>query len=236
MRSLIFTATYNERENIEDWLRRTLASCPDSELLVIDDSSPDGTGDIIGEVAGEEPRVTLISRPGKHGLASAHLQAMSYFVDRDFDLLITMDADGSHQPEQIARLIGAVGPAEFVIGTRARDGSHRAALHRRILSRGANILAQVAIPMGLSEFTTSFRAFTPKAAETVLRSEQRDNGYAFFVECLEDLHQAGIVMTEVPIDFLDRSQGKSKIPKDQILVSAGALLRLGIDRRRHRDS
>lgn len=155
---------------------------------------------------------------------------MQYALDNNYDTLVTMDADGSHQPHQIPAVIGGLGIADFCIGTRTRGGSHQAALPRRILSHGANVTARVLLPMGISEYTTSFRAFDPVSLRAVLAHDFSASGYAFFIECLEVMRRAGVSMTEVPIDFLDRFSGTSKIPKNQIYLSMLALARLSSHR------
>ncbi len=241
-RELVFTATYNEAANIGPWIDGVVAACPSADLLIIDDNSPDGTGAVVTELARSFPQVRLHSRAGKLGLSSAHLYAMQYALDNGYDSLVTMDADGSHQPAQIPAVLGALSAsgaltgglksADFCIGTRTRGGSHQAALPRRILSHGANITARVLLPMGISEYTTSFRAFNPIALRAVLAHDFSASGYAFFIECLEVMYRAGVVMTEVPIDFLDRFSGQSKIPKNQIYLSMLALSRLSFARLR----
>jgi dolichol-phosphate mannosyltransferase len=230
-RELVFTATYDEAANIESWIRQVAAHRPEADMLIVDDSSPDGTADVIIGLQAEFPQVTLHSRSGKLGLSSAHLFAMTTAQEMGYDRLITMDADGSHQPSQIGGLVDALGPAQFVIGTRTHGGTHQGTPMRRILSGGANTAARIILPMGLTEYTTSFRVFDREALTAVLAGEHRDSGYAFFIECLEDLHRAGIRMAERPIDFLDRAGGVSKIPRNQIWVSVGALARLGRQRR-----
>ena len=232
-KTLVFTATFNERDAIESWVRRTAAAIPDADMLIVDDSSPDGTQDVIRGLAEQFPRLWLISRPGKQGLASAHLLAMEYARDHDYEVLVTMDADGSHQPEQISRVIQGLDEADFCIGTRSRGGSHQAPALRRSLSHGANLAARVLLPTGLSEYTTSFRAFNARAMDVALDHDYVHRGYAFFVECIENLHHQGVSMTERPIDFLDRQGGESKIPRNQIFMSAQALLLLGVRRRRN---
>lgn len=229
-RELIFTATYNEAANIEPWVRGVVAARSDADILIVDDSSPDGTGAVVEKLVVEFPQITLYSRPGKSGLSSAHIYAMQYALDNGYDTLVTMDADGSHQPSQIPAVLGGLDSADFCIGTRTRGGSHQAALPRRVLSHGANLTARVLLPMGLSEYTTSFRAFDPVSLRAVLAHDFSASGYAFFIECLEVMHRAGVSMTEVPIDFLDRFSGTSKIPKNQIYLSMLALTRLSINR------
>jgi dolichol-phosphate mannosyltransferase len=231
-RVLVFTATYEEAQNIPRWVGGAREAVPDAQLLVVDDDSPDGTGRILDALAADDEDLTVVHRPGKSGLASAHLLAMNYALEHEFDLLVTMDADGSHLPAQIPRLIAASGDSDFVIGTRYRGGSHRAGLLRRTLSAGANGLARIVLPTGLSEYTTSFRAFDRRSLDVLVAADFTTGGYAFFVECIEILHRAGVSMSEVPIDFVDRTHGSSKIPKSQIFMSVEALISMGIRRRK----
>ena len=229
---LIFTATYDESENIEAWVRNVVSTCPAADILIVDDSSPDGTGRLVLELGQEFSQIVLISREGKKGLNTAHLLAMSYAREHGYDVLVTMDADGSHQPQQIPLLLDRLhGQVDFVIGTRSAGGTHQAKLFRRMLSRGANTAARVLLPTGITEYTTSFRAFTPAALDVLNRAEFTSSGYAFFIECIEILHRSGVRCTEVPIDFMDRTGGRSKIPKSQIFSSMSALVLLAVSRR-----
>lgn len=230
-RTLVFTATYDEARNAPAWVGGVQTAVPDAELLVIDDDSPDGTGRILDDLAMLDRSLTVVHRAGKSGLASAHLAAMRYALDHDFDVLVTMDADGSHLPAQIPHLLEALPGNDFVIGTRYRGGSHQAGGFRRMLSAGANGLARVILPTGLSEYTTSFRAFDRSALQVLVNATFTSGGYAFFVECIEILHHNGLRMTETPIDFVDRTHGSSKIPKSQIFMSIEALVSMGMRRR-----
>lgn len=227
LRTLIFTATYNENQNISAWVQGVTASIPDADLLVVDDSSPDGTGRTLEELARSYSRLSVVHRPGKAGLASAHLLAMDVALDRGYEQLITMDADGSHQPSQLPRLMEAAPKFDFLIGTRYRGGSHGAAPMRRILSFGANGLTRIILPTGLSEYTTSFRVFDRAALKVLVATEFTGGGYSFFLECVEALYRSGLRLGEVPIDFIDRTAGESKIPKSQIALSMQTLMVLG---------
>ena len=229
---LVFTATYNEQENIEAWVRGVHAHRPGADILVVDDSSPDETGAILARLQGEIPQLRVHTREGKLGLSTAHIYALEVGLAEGYSRVVTMDADGSHQPAQIPQLIEASNSADFVIGTRYHGGSHQAAPFRRVLSRGANTAARALLPMGLSEYTTSFRVFNPRALSSVTGATFHFGGYAFFIECLEVMHQDGLTLDESPIDFLDRAGGTSKIPRSQIFLSANALFHLNRQRRK----
>ena len=231
---LVFTATYDEARNAPIWVSGVRSAVPEADLLVIDDGSPDGTGRILDALAADDPKLTVIHRQGKSGLASAHLAAMQYALDHGYEVLVTMDADGSHLPAQIPQLLQALPGNDFVVGTRYRGGSHSAGTFRRILSAGANGLARAVLPTGLSEYTTSFRAFDRRALDKLVSVHFTTGGYAFFVECIEILHNADMRMTETPIDFVDRTHGSSKIPKGQIFMSVQALVSMGVQRRKRR--
>ena len=225
-RTLVFTATFDEKENVEAWVRGAHDACPDADLLVIDDSSPDGTGESLDLIAQKAPYLTVIHRPRKMGLASAHIHAMRFALEGGYSRLVTMDADGSHQTRQIPDLIRVADDFDFVIGTRYRGGSHQAKVLRQCLSGAANFLARLLLPTGLSEYTTSFRVFSRSALSVITNSAPPDQGYAFFLESVEIVHQAHLSMTEVPITFLDRTFGSSKIPRTQIFSSAWVLFSL----------
>lgn len=230
LRELVFTATYNEAANIETWVRDIAAHRPSADILIVDDSSPDGTAKKVTLLRAAYPQVTLISRPGKMGLGSAHLLAMEVARDKGYERLVTMDADLSHQPAQVGALVDAMNEVDFVIGTRSRGGSHRARPLRRFLSSGANLTARTVLPTGLSEYTSSMRVFSSRSIEVLADASFHYGGYAFFIECIEILHRAGIRMAEVPIDFLDRRGGESKIPRSQIFTSMFALADMGMIR------
>jgi dolichol-phosphate mannosyltransferase len=223
---LIATATYNESGNILEWYTRTRSVFPHSYLLVVDDSSPDGTADLVRTLQEKDENLHLLVRPAKSGLGSAHRAAMLFALEGAYPYLVTMDADLSHHPEQIPSLIELLENADFVIGTRSGEGSCDYTGMRKFLSTGGNRAARVLIPTGLTEYTTSLRAFSPVALEALFTTGIRDEGYAFFMECVEILYQSSCRMAEVPIHFSDRTRGQSKIPRHQIWISASTLVRL----------
>jgi dolichol-phosphate mannosyltransferase len=231
---LIFTATFNEAGNIREWHRRVRAVYPLAHLLVVDDSSPDGTAPIVEELQAGDLGLHLIVRPAKSGLGSAHRAAMVFALEHDYQVLVTMDADLSHQPEQLPLLVAKVPDYDFVIGTRHGEGSTDYTGFRLFLSRGGNLAARMFIPTGLTEYTNAMRAFSPRALEALFTGGIRDDGYAFFMECVDVLYRSGCRLTEVPVHFDDRTRGQSKIPKHQIWLSASTLARLSSGRLFHR--
>lgn len=229
-RVLVSTATFNEAGNIPEWYSRMRNVLPDVDLLVIDDSSPDGTADVVRSLQEADERLQLLVRPAKSGLGSAHRRAMVYALENEYDVLITMDADLSHQPEQLPQFIDKIRDFDFVIGTRSGEGSCDYTGVRKFLSLAGNRAARLMIPTGLTEYTTSMRAFSPRALEALFTQGIRDDGYAFFMESVEILYRSGCSMTEVPIHFMDRTRGQSKIPRHQIWLSASTLARLSAGR------
>jgi len=231
-RILVSTATFNEAANITEWYSRVRAVLPEAELLVVDDSSPDGTADVVRSFQESDPLVHLMVRPAKSGLGSAHRAAMLFALENEYQALVTMDADLSHQPEQIPPFLNAISSHDFVIGTRSNGGGCDYTGVRKFLSLAGNRAARLMIPTGLTEYTTSMRAFTPEALQILFTHGIRDDGYAFFMETVEILYRSGCSMTEVPIHFMDRTHGQSKIPKHQIWLSASTLMRLSASRLR----
>ena len=229
---IVSTATFNEAANITEWYSRVRAVLADADLLVVDDSSPDGTADVVRSFQKDDPRVHLIVRPAKSGLGSAHRAAMLYALENEYAVLLTMDADLSHQPEQIPPFLEAINNHDFVIGTRSNGGGCDYTGIRKFLSLAGNQAARLMIPTGLTEYTTSMRAFTPESLQVLFTHGIRDDGYAFFMETVEILYRSGCSMTEIPIHFMDRTHGQSKIPKHQIWLSASTLMRLSASRLR----
>jgi 2-polyprenyl-3-methyl-5-hydroxy-6-metoxy-1,4-benzoquinol methylase len=216
-RVLVFTATYCEAGNVELLCGDILALPCQADVLVVDDNSPDGTGDILDRMAEAESRLAVVHRPRKLGLGSAHKLAMAYAVRHRYDVLITMDADLSHAPNEIPRLLEGIERADFVIGSRYMPGGQcEYTGYRRNVSMLANIFARHLLGIALHEFTTSFRAFSVPMLAEVQFSRIRSQGYSFFMEAVWHIHRAGRICCEVPITFSDRLHGESKIPKNEI--------------------
>jgi dolichol-phosphate mannosyltransferase len=230
-RLLVFTATYNERHNIGVLLNGIWDATPHAHVLVVDDNSPDGTGTLLDEIARSEPRLTVIHRPSKLGLGTAHHLAMLFALRRGFDTLVTMDADLSHDPQDIPRLTASLANADFVIGSRyAEGGSSGYSGYRHFVSATANRAARLLLRLPLHEFTTSFRAFRVSQLNSVNFAKMHNAGYSFFMESVYRLHQAGFRLAEVPITFHDRVAGESKIPRNEIFRGMSKLLHLSLSR------
>ncbi len=230
-RVLVFTATYNERDNILPLVREIHAAAPGADVLFVDDHSPDGTGAVLDELAGVDPLVRVVHRPGKLGLGTAHLLAMIYAIQHGYDALVTMDADLSHDPRDIPRLLEHLGQADFVIGSRYMPGGEcNYHGYRRVMSVAANRLARLLLGIPLHEFTTSFRAFRVASLARVNFVKMHNQGYSFFMESVHRLRQAGLGLAEIPIVFRDRTAGESKIPRFEIVRGAAKLLHLTVSR------
>lgn len=232
-RVLVFTATYNEKDNIERLCAEVLALPLDVSLMVVDDNSPDGTGDLLNAMAARDPRITVIHRPRKLGLGTAHKLAMAYAAKRDIDVLVTMDADFSHNPADIPRLVQAVETADFAVGSRYMEGgSCDYEGYRLRVSQAANKAARILLGIPLHEMTTSFRAFRVSMLRTVDFPRIQSQGYSFFLECVWQISRAGFRVTEIPIHFADRVHGQSKIPRHEIWTGLRKLMTLFLRRLR----
>jgi len=232
-RILVFTATYDEADNIESLIAEIFSALPDCEMLVVDDNSPDGTGEIIDRIRSGNPRLHVVHRPGKNGLGSAHKLAIEYALAHGYDALITMDADFSHDPRYLPEMVRLLETSEFVIGSRyAPGGSCEYPLSRLLLSRTANSLARRLLGIPVRETTTSYRGFRRGLLERLDIDAIRSDGYSYFVESIYQVSQrtqqggSQQGMAEFPIRFIDRRAGATKISKKEILKGVTTLARL----------
>ncbi len=204
---------------------------PDADILAVDDNSPDGTGALLDQIAAAKKQLTVLHRPKKLGLGTAHYLAMVFAVQHGYDVLVTMDADHSHDPADIPRLIGKLAEADFVIGARYVSGGgcdYRG--YRKVLSVSANAAAHLLLGIRLHEFTTSYRAFRVSALARVNFEKMHNQGYSFFMESVYRFHQSGLKLAEIPIYFHYRKAGSSKIPRLEIIRGMAKLLHLSIER------
>jgi dolichol-phosphate mannosyltransferase len=236
MQALVVLPTYNERENIRDLAEKITALNIAFYVLVIDDNSPDGTGGIVQELARENPKVSLISRPSKQGLGSAYIKGFRFALQNGFDRIVTMDADFSHDPTQLELLIKASLYSDVVIGSRYVDGGRieNWSWFRRGLSRTANELARCVLGHEIGDWTSGYRCYRRHVIEKLPFEEIRSNGYSFLVEVLATCVRLRHRITEVPITFSDRRSGRSKLSRLEICKGVLTLLRLGMQEIRSR--
>lgn len=230
--TLVFTACYNEVENINSLIHDIRSNAPAVDVLVIDDNSPDGTGALLDTLAESRPWLTVIHRPRKAGLGSAHMLAMRHAIKHNYKYLVTMDADYSHHPRYLPELIGHLDSgSEFVIGSRyTTGGACDYGILRQILSRGANTLAISLLGLRLKETTTSYRGFSITMLRRLNLDAIRSTGYSFFVEFVYAISSCSNSLTEFPIHFEDRRAGASKISKVEIIKGVLTLFRLAGER------
>ena len=214
---LVFTATYNENENILHLVNEIFKSSNKICMLVIDDNSPDGTGHILEKIALENENFTFITREKKSGLNTAHQMAYDYAIKNNFKKLITLDADFSHDPKEIPKIIDLLNNYDFVIGSRyANGGENTQPLLRYLISYIGNKLIKFVLDIKLNEFTTSYRGFNLTKLNNFNLNIIQGKGYSFFMETVVVLSRSGFNCKEFPIKFKDREFGKSKIPKIEI--------------------
>jgi dolichol-phosphate mannosyltransferase len=230
-RVLVCTPTYNERDNIEEFCKQVLAIDRPVDLLVIDDNSPDGTGRILERIRREESRLTVLHRPGKLGLGSAHKLGMLYAIRNGYDVFVLIDSDLSHDPAQIPALLDALAGRDFVTGSRyMKGGVSDYTGYRRLVSVLANLSGRALLGIPLHELTTCFRVFRTEVLRKIDLSTIRSQGYSFAMESLYRVVQAGFRCGEVAIHFRDRKAGKSKIPRLEVFNGMAKLLELFVAR------
>lgn len=229
MKTLVFTATYNEKENIRSLCEEIHSLYPDFDILVVDDNSPDGTGEIVEDLSLKIPCLKIIKRHSKLGLGTAHQLAMLYALYKGYNHLVTMDADLSHSPSDIGRLLDGLVNADFVIGSRYMPGGQcNYKGYRKYLSILANLSARLLLGIPLHEFTNSYRAFRVSVLTNLNYSKLQTRGYSFFIESIFRLNQINARISEIPITFRDRFNGESKIPKYEIYRGIYKLLKLSV--------
>ena len=217
-RILVFTATYNEIENIKELINGITRYLPRSSILIVDDNSPDKTSEVVKELRKKNHSINLIEREKKLGLDTAHKIAFRYAVKNNFDYLITMDADLSHHPKELPEFIKKLKDYPFVIGSRYVSGGKCLMKGTRlIMSKFGNKLIQIISQIKSNEFTTSFRGFDIKNLKDFDLNNVKTKGYSFFMGTLFELERNNIIIKEIPITFYDRKKGISKIPRIEIL-------------------
>ena len=230
---LVVIPTYNERENLGPILDRLHKALPDVDVLVVDDGSPDGTGELADERAAANERVHVLHRTEKAGLGAAYIAGFRWGLAREYNTIVEMDADGSHAPEDLPRLLDAVGDADLAIGSRYVPGGSVVnwPLKRQVLSRGANVYSQVALGMRVRDITAGFRAYRRPVLEKLALDEVNSHGYCFQIDLTLRTADAGFEIVEVPITFTEREIGESKMDGSIIREAFLRVAKWGVERR-----
>lgn len=232
--TLVVIPTYDEREALPGTLARLRAAVPEAHVLVVDDSSPDGTGEWADEVAARDEAVHVLHRAGKEGLGPAYLAGFAWGLERGYAQLVEMDADASHRPEQLPGLLEAVRRgADLAIGSRWIPGGavHDWPLRRRVLSRGANVYVQALMGLGVADATAGFRVFRAELLQRLVDGDIASHGYCFQVDMTRRARDLGAVIVEVPIDFDERTEGASKMSSDIVREALVKVTLWGLARR-----
>jgi dolichol-phosphate mannosyltransferase len=214
-RLLVVVPTYNERVNLPLVVPAILHQDPRLEVLVVDDNSPDGTGQLADELAASTPRVHVMHRPGKSGLGKAYVAGFQWALERNYDLIFEMDADFSHDPKFLGDLVRAINEADVVIGSRYRTGVNviNWPISRLLLSIGANQYARWITGLPLADSTGGFKCFRREVLQSIDLDKVRSNGYSFQIEMSFRAWKKGFRLKEIPIVFTDRVEGQSKMNK-----------------------
>ena len=211
----VIVPTYNERDNIEIIASRVRSAVPDADLLVVDDNSPDGTGEIADKLAGEDSHIHVLHRPGKAGLGAAYIAGFRWALEHGYAAVVEMDADGSHRPEELPRMLAALADADLVLGSRYVPGGTvlNWPKSREILSRGGNAYVQLMLGVKLKDATGGYRVFRATTLQRIGLDEVESQGYCFQVDLARRTLKAGLTVVEVPITFAERERGTSKMSR-----------------------
>jgi len=218
-RIAVIIPTYNERANIEATAARVRRAVPDADVLVVDDNSPDGTGELAGKLAAEDGHVHVLHRDGKAGLGAAYIAGFRWALAEGYDVVVEMDADGSHQPEELPLLLDALKGADLVLGSRWVPGGtvRNWPKSRELLSRGGNTYARMMLGIGLKDATGGYRAYRAGTLRAIALEEVGSQGYCFQIDLAMRALQAGLRVVEVPITFVERVHGTSKMSRAIVL-------------------
>jgi dolichol-phosphate mannosyltransferase len=228
-RQLICIPTYNEASNILPLVERVHEAAPQCDVLVIDDASPDGTGDLVRDRMLKDARLEIMARPAKLGLGTAYMAGFAYGLQHGYTGVLTMDSDFSHPPDRIPALLEAVdGGAHLSVGSRYVPGGAIKgwAPSRRVLSATANFVARQLLRLRTHDCTGGFRCYSLRALQFLVTRPLRSSGYSALIELLARCERAGLTIVEVPITFTDRTRGRSKISRQEILRAILTVFRL----------
>lgn len=229
-RVLVVIPTYNERDTLPLVVAGVLAAPVDVDVLVVDDNSPDGTGQIADDLAAEDERVRVLHRPGKQGLGPAYRAGLGWGLEQGYDVLVEMDADLSHDPVHLPDLVAGTATTDLVLGSRyvPGGGTRNWPWHRRALSSGGNRYVRRVTGVPAHDGTSGYRAFRREVLEEIDLAALRSDGYSFQLETLLRAWRAGFAIAEVPIVFVERTHGASKISRAIVLEALWRVLRWGV--------
>jgi dolichol-phosphate mannosyltransferase len=229
--TLVIIPTYNELHALSDAVQRTLRAVPTASVLVVDDNSPDGTGRLADELAAAEPRVFVLHRTEKNGLGAAYVAGFRWAESRDFDFIVEMDADGSHQPEELPLMLKQLeAGADLSIGSRWVPGGKTVnwPLYRQLISRGGTGYARVLLKSKLHDITSGFRGFRAETLRAIDLSSVGSQGYCFQIEMAWLVERSGGVVHEFPITFVERVEGSSKMSSAIVLEALAKVTSWGL--------
>lgn len=212
-RILVIIPTYNELGNIERIVGRLRAAVPEAHALIADDNSPDGTGEVADRLAATDDQVHVMHRRGKEGLGAAYLAGFTWGLDNGYDVLVEMDADGSHQPEELHRLLEGLRNADVALGSRWVPGGSVVNWpgSRKLISKGGSFYARKALKLPIKDVTGGYKAFRASALRSLDFNEVESAGFVFQIDLTNRLHKKGLTIVEVPIEFVEREIGDSKM-------------------------
>ena len=215
MKTLIIIPTYNEAENLQPLLEQIFSYVADTDLLIVDDNSPDGTGDLAEQLCCQDPRIHVMHREGKLGLGTAYIAGFKYAIAHGYDAAFEMDADFSHDPKYLPDFLREIEHADLVIGSRYIDGGGTPnwSLLRKFISGGGNIFARFVLSLPIKDCTAGYRCYRREVLENIDLDSVKSQGYAFQVEMANRVLQQGYKIVETPIIFMDRRVGKSKMSR-----------------------
>ncbi len=232
VRTLIVTPTYNEKDNLPRFIEAVRGAAPDADILVVDDNSPDGTGKIADDLAAKDAHVRVMHRAGKQGLGTAYIQAFTKGLGEGYERFLEMDADLSHDVRYLPDFFRAMDEgAEVVIGSRNIPGGgvEGWGVGRHVISKGGSIYSRTILGLGVKDLTSGYKAFTRRALEAIALESVRSNGYSFQIEMTYRAILRGMKVKEVPIVFVDRRAGQSKMSRKIFLEAIGVVWKLRAD-------
>lgn len=233
VRVVTIIPTFNEIESLPLTLARLRKAVPESDVLIVDDNSPDGTGDFADSAAALDAQVFVLHRTGKAGLGAAYIAGFRWALERDYDVLVEMDADGSHRPEELPLLLAAVDGADLVIGSRWVPGGSVVnwPAHRKLLSRGGSTYSRTMLGLPVRDITAGFRAFRRETLEALDLASVESVGYGFQVDMTFRVARLGKTIVEVPITFVERELGASKMSGNIVFEAIGNVTKWGLTAR-----